>query len=102
MSKSCVGCAFLYTEDQGYSNYTVEDTDVCCAADANPNLPASEPLDWNMKADADNWPATNQSRCQRYEEGEMLRLDVEADDDEIAERDALIARAFQRQGNGTP
>ena len=38
--KSCVGCKFLYSEGKGYSNYTWEETEVRCAKDKNPNLPA--------------------------------------------------------------
>jgi len=44
----------------------------------NPNLPSDEPYDWHR--DPDNWPKTNASRCERYETGPEVRLDVDGDD----------------------
>ncbi len=41
---SCVGCKFLYVQDEGYSNYTVENSEVRCAHDRNKSLPADR---WN-------------------------------------------------------
>lgn len=76
--KSCVGCKYLYSIGTGYSNYTWLDDSVNCAKDKNANLPLDEPYDWDKKHD--NWPATNESRCDLYESGEMVRLDVEGDD----------------------
>ncbi len=76
--KSCVGCKFLYSEGQGYSNYTWEDTEVRCAKDKNQNLPAPEGCDWTPHCD--NWPKTNASRCELYAAGEMVALDVDGDD----------------------
>lgn len=77
MSKSCIGCKFLYCQDFGYSNWTVEESMIDCAKDMNENLPDDEPCDWNHKEDADNWPKTNTSRCSEFSEGEMIVLDVE-------------------------
>jgi hypothetical protein len=75
--KSCLGCKFLYSQDLGYSNYTVTDTEICCALHLNSNLPAEEPYDW--KREDDNWPKTKDSRCDRYAVGEMIHLDVDGD-----------------------
>lgn len=80
--KSCVGCKFLYARDSGYSNYTVSETEIDCAVKRNPNLPASEPYDW--RAGSDNWPATQESRCERYAKGTMVHLDV---DGEVSAKD---------------
>ena len=76
--KSCVGCKFLYARDSGYSNYTVMDTEIDCAINRNPNLPADEP--YNRREDPDNWPKTQQSRCDRYEAGPMVHLDVDGEE----------------------
>jgi len=76
--KSCLGCKFLFSQDLGYSNYTVEETEIRCAKNRNSNLPASEPYDW--KRGEDNWPATQGSRCELYAPGEMVHLDVEGED----------------------
>lgn len=80
---SCVGCKFLYTQQEGYSDYTVTDEFIECALDKNPNLPADEPIDWrsDMSTGEDNWPATQNSRCGSYspieEEREHVVLDVD-------------------------
>lgn len=81
-AKSCVGCKFLYAQDEGYSNYTVEDTDIHCAMGRNASLPASKPYDWEWNIEtADNWPATNASRCERYVLGKsMPHFDVDGDE----------------------
>ena len=76
--KSCVGCKFLYSEGQGYSNYSLMETEVRCAKDKNPNLPALEVDDWTPQSD--NWPATNSSRCELYAHGEMVAMDVDGED----------------------
>lgn len=81
MSKSCIGCAYLYSKDTGYSNYTRMDTWVRCAKDANPNLEAEEPYDWNKKEVSDNWPATNNSRCEHYRKGDGYPVPTELDVD---------------------
>jgi hypothetical protein len=46
----------------------------------NPNLPADKPWDWKQDASADNWPHTNQSRCELYAEGTFVSMDVEGED----------------------
>lgn len=75
---SCVGCKFLYSQDMGYSNWTVTDTQMRCALQLNPNLPADEPFDWDR--DNDNWTATKHGRCKRYAAGVEVHLDVDGDD----------------------
>lgn len=92
---SCVGCKFLYAHDMGYSNYTVEDTEIYCAKGMNKNLPASRPYDWNT--DDDNWAATMHSRCAAWAPGNMVCLDVDGDDTAASQTDdaeviALIDR----------
>ena len=79
MSKSCVGCKWLYRHDFGYSNYTVMETKVLCAQDKNQNLPADDPYDWVEDADKDNWKKTNESRCELYSSGPMVYLDVDGE-----------------------
>lgn len=50
MNRSCLGCKFLYTQEEGYSNYTVTDYTICCALEKNPELLArsEKPCDWNQ------------------------------------------------------
>ena len=107
MSKSCVGCKWLYKHDSGYSNYTVENTDVLCAKDKNPNLPADEPYDWKEEVDADNWTKTNASRCELYALGPTVCLDVDgesgpADYTDDAEVIAVISVHAGVDPKGTP
>lgn len=65
---SCVGCQALYFHDSGYSNYTVEETQVYCALDKNPGLKdgARQPWDWNYETENDNWPVTKDGVCGSY------------------------------------
>lgn len=90
--KSCVGCKFLYGHGTGYSNWTWLDTDICCAKDKNPNLPADQPSDWNMQSD--NWKYTADSRCELYSPGEFFTLDIDGEDspDEYTnDEEAIVA-----------
>lgn len=101
--KSCIDCKFLYSEDSGYSNYTWVDTDVRCAKDQNPNLPHEEPDNWNKSSD--NWARTNTTRCELYDPGPMVALDVDGDDgpaDYTQDEEAItaICEHCQRGRNG--
>jgi hypothetical protein len=107
MSKSCVGCKWLYKHDSGYSNWTVMETDVRCAKDKNPNLPADDPFDWKEDPEADNWPKTKDSRCELYAPGPMVHLDVDgetgpADCTDDAEVIAVIAAHANVEPKGRP
>lgn len=80
MSKSCAGCKFLYFQDVGYSNYTVLATEVDCLLSKNPNLGADLPYNWNQNPEKDNWGATSASRCEKYQIGDQISLDVDHED----------------------
>ena len=97
--KSCVGCKFLYMQDTGYSNYTVEGTDAICAKGRNPNLGAEVPYDW--KQNPDNWSATNESRCELYEFSEItVSLDVDGECKAAAQTDdAEVIAAIDGESN---
>lgn len=98
---SCATCKYLYFKDIGYSNYTVTDTEVRCALNRNPNLPADEPYDWDYgERGRDNWSKTANSRCAEYDdyEGKRVKISVEADDEEVrteAHHDATDAEAAE-------
>lgn len=79
--KSCAGCVFMYFIDRGYSNYTVEETQVYCAMDMNPKLRSDAdpcpllPYDWaaqnqsrekKWSPEKDNWEPTKEGRCMWY------------------------------------
>jgi hypothetical protein len=78
---SCWGCKYLYSVGAGYSNYTWLDDEICCALNKNPNLPAVKPYDWQaVKSNLDNWPKTQNTRCESYTEGPFIELDVDEED----------------------
>lgn len=95
---SCIGCKFLYAHDRGYSNWTVEDTEIICALALNPALPASEPYDW--KQEDDNWNATKNGRCSRYATGPRVRLDVDEEDTVESQTDDAEQRAAIKKHSG--
>ena len=83
--KSCAGCKWLYEQDRGYSNYTVESSELVCIMDNNQNLPAELPYDWNHHYErydesiVDNWGITNNSRCGLYENVSPHRVTADVD-----------------------
>jgi hypothetical protein len=82
----------LYKQDAGYSNYTVEETEVRCALGCNPLLPAVEPYDWEPTPN-DNWAATQATRCERYAEGPLVVLDVDGENTVAEQTDDPEQRA---------
>lgn len=94
---SCVGCKYLYSEGDGYSNYTWMVTYVKCAKNKNPNLidgGEDSPYDWNMNEENDNWGKTNNSRCELYAPGVFIELDVDGDNgpaDESHDEEQILA-----------
>lgn len=102
MKGSCVGCKFLFGDGEGYSDYTWMSTDVRCAKESNPNLPVSQPYDWNQNEAADNLPATQDSRCATFSPGPYITVspdgywDSEPVDDE--QKDAIGAiREYRKE-----
>ena len=104
---SCLGCKYLYGQGTSYSNYTWFDTEVHCALKRNPKLPADMPSDWNFSSwessqpipDVDNWPATSEGRCDRFDEGPFITLDIDGengpaeDSDDFAQVTAICLAA---------
>ena len=82
MSNSCVGCKYLCGIGNGYSDYTWMDTDAVCLKNKNPKLPDSEPYDWSRDAVNDNWPATQNGRCDLYDEGPYILVSPDGHVDE--------------------
>jgi hypothetical protein len=90
---SCLQCKFLFTRDTGYSNYTVEDTEMHCVLKLNPKLPAEIPDEvrgynssydytW-MTPDKDKWHATKDGRCDKYQHTDEAYYHKDVDGDEI-------------------
>lgn len=86
---SCLQCKFLFTRDTGYSNWTVEDTDLHCVLRLNPKLPAEIPDEvkdysgkW-MRAENDKWHATKDGRCDKYVHTDNDPPHIDCDGDDI-------------------
>jgi hypothetical protein len=99
--KSCVGCKFLFGWALGYSNYTVEDTD----------LPDTMPDAWGANGwvgvdgdpTLDKWVCTKNSRCEMYQpqEKEFERVRVDVDQEEFIANEESARGAFL-QGDVMP
>ena len=107
--KSCLQCKYLFTRDTGYSNYTVEDTDMHCVLSANPKLPAEMPDEvydyghdsrykW-MQAKDDRWHATKEGRCDKYEHTDNDPPHIDCDGEDIMTIEQAEAHFF-KTGDG--
>jgi len=73
----CTKCKFLLASDSGYSNYTVEETDLDCLKGFNKDLPAAESYRFETEQSGVNTIAEN---CPHYTEGEGTHIDVDRED----------------------
>lgn len=64
--RSCTDCQNRYLRDYGYSDYTVEGTDIYCRHDLNPGYPDEEP----RYTEAQKPPHTFASECDRFIAGD--------------------------------
>lgn len=70
--RSCLDCKFCVQKDYGYSNYTVEGTEVFCGKRLHPDTPF------------DRWYGEEPKlafakQCEGFEEGDAIKLDVDGD-----------------------
>lgn len=70
--RSCDDCKFLLLTDEGYSNWTVENTIARCLLSANPRFPADHA--WGMADDLNH-----AEQCASFEAGDPIHLDVDRD-----------------------
>lgn len=75
--KSCAYCAHRYTRDYGYSNYTVEGTDIGCRKNLNLDYPAPDPSGY-LREESDP-PHTFAEKCPEYTEGDGIHFCCEDD-----------------------
>lgn len=66
----CTECKFCIMRDNGYSNYTVEGTDVDCIINLNPAFPVDK---WYNTAEDLDFANV----CPRFKEGEGIHVDVD-------------------------
>lgn len=70
--RTCDECRFAVNEDNGYSNWTVEGTEFSCAKKLHPNGTFDRFYGANPKLDY-------AEKCQGFEAGEGIDMDVECD-----------------------
>ena len=72
--KKCSNCSYCLIVDYGYSNYTVEGSDVYCSLGLNPDAPFDR---WYGEDKRDTFAST----CPKFDETEgPVLIDVERDD----------------------
>ena len=71
--KKCSGCVYSISIDHGYSNYTVEGTDIYCAKSLNPDMPFDR---WYGEDKRDLFAET----CKMYRCGSGISIDCETED----------------------
>lgn len=125
LGESCKGCTYLCTRDNGYSNYTVTDTDMHCLVKRNPHLPEEIPDEFSTHPETgrydredgvlrrhpvfDRWWATCNARCDMYTEtlpdGSINTRDhtwhIDGDGDDIPKREAA-AQAMTHNADPMP
>lgn len=80
LKKRCDNCKFFMTQDDGYSNYTVENTIVNCLKNNNPYFPCSESYSWEREDSPDYEQLQVAETCLFYKEDteeQGLRFDVD-------------------------
>jgi len=70
--KTCDDCRFCIKKDYGYSNYTVEGTDVNCLKNANPAMPFDQ-------AWGENPQLSFAENCSSFEAGTAVGVDCDQD-----------------------
>jgi len=70
---SCRECRFAIFQDYGYSNYTVEGTELHCAQHAVP--------DFEVTFEDDKKLFEAATSCGKFEAGKALNLDVEGEEE---------------------
>ena len=76
MAKTCADCSKRYLQDFGYSNYTVEGTDIGCTLNKNPAYPTAEP----HYAEKGDEPHIFAETCGFYVEGDTTEVFAVEDD----------------------
>lgn len=72
--KTCKDCQYCFSQDTGYSNYTVEGTEFTCLNGTHPN---KEGFD-EFYGEAPELKYAQQ--CEHFTPGAGIRIDVEGDD----------------------
>lgn len=71
--KKCTDCRYCIQQDYGYSNWTVEGTDVDCLLKKNPDFPADRFYEETPSL-------TFAESCNKFSEGGSVYIDVDQED----------------------
>lgn len=84
VKKRCMNCRWAMFQDHGYSNWTVESTELHCMLSLNPNLPADYSYTssaWGgLPAKSYNEINSFAEECKAHEFGDPPSLDVDRED----------------------
>ncbi len=81
----CTDCKYCVEEEYGYSNYTVEGTEVDCLLGLNPSLP--EDRFWGEE------PALKFAEtCEKFEAG--VGVDIDCDREDLTNSDDPLSSAY--------
>ncbi len=99
----CNDCRFFATNDSGYSNYTVMETEAHCLLNLNPHLPAEASYEWNY-GKTENATLMVAETCERfYASGEIGQAHFDVDGDVTAEDYKENAELYEALNNyGSP
>ena len=90
----CTNCKFFLAVDSGYSNYTVEETELDCLKGLNKRLPATESYRFETEQSDVNAFA---EECNYFSSGEGTYIDVDREDgDEENYNDDLEVKGLLR------
>jgi len=91
MTKKCSNCVFAWMRDYGYSDYTVEGTEINCALDLNPGFPTD-------RFYFESKELLFAEQCPKFEEGDIIdHLNVDILDLELEEHEKLLDKIRQSQ-----
>ena len=77
VKRKCTECAWLARQDAGYSNYTVEETELICLLRLNPALPATESYSHETEQSIEMQFA---DKCPRFLAGDGPHFDVDREE----------------------
>lgn len=94
MAKSCADCRFCLFQDEGYSNYTVENTTFHCMKGAHPADGFDRFYGKDKRLDF-------AETCLAFEAGEAIFLDVEREDiRDLTEDQKQLLASYEQTTNG--
>lgn len=85
--RSCINCKMSFTEDAGYSSYTITHTDIFCSLKLNPAFEGGKELPYDLPEKVREWkPGLFATDCHAYINGSALGHVVIADGDRTDEQ----------------